>query len=202
MVMNLLSFLDNSAGARLVFGKKELEIIHKQLLGMRLKQSERNRLSKFIRPKLRFIAECSVFKNEFVLARRSKLKKVLTAVLGAVLEDRIGKNAVAVLLYGSFADGTANKFSDVDIAIVFSEITHREASAFEVRVGAKLPELVDLKVFNVLPLRVKKSLVANYKVLYKTRDFNEDFWFSVIKNASESRALKTRRMQWKEFERN
>ncbi len=171
MVMELMNFLDNSAGARLVFGKKELEIIRKQLLGMPLKQSERNRLSKFIRPKLRFIAQCAVFKNEFELIRKSRLKELLAHVLNVVLSDKLGKNAVAIFLYGSFCNNSANKFSDLDVGVIFPEITPRQAASFEVRVLSKVPELVDVKVFNTLPLRVKRSVVENYKILYKKRGF-------------------------------
>ena len=59
--MALLEFLKNNKNARKIFGKKELEIIFKQLEGMPLTQSERNRLSRDIKPKLEFIREISNF---------------------------------------------------------------------------------------------------------------------------------------------
>ena len=68
MVIILLSeFLKKNKNARRIFGKKELEIIFKQLDGLPLTQSERNRLSRDIKPKLDFIKAVSKFENEFEL---------------------------------------------------------------------------------------------------------------------------------------
>ena len=50
MVIILLSeFLTHNKNARRIFGKKELEIILKQLDGLPLTQSEKNRLSRDVK---------------------------------------------------------------------------------------------------------------------------------------------------------
>ena len=69
--MALLRFLNKSEDSRKVFGARELKIIEKQLKGVNLTQSEKNRLSRDIRKKFDFIAKVSRFKEEF------NLKKVL-----------------------------------------------------------------------------------------------------------------------------
>ena len=53
--MSLIQFLKKENNARKIFGKRELKIIEKQLFGLNLTQSEKNRLSRDIRKKLEFI---------------------------------------------------------------------------------------------------------------------------------------------------
>ena len=54
--MSLLKFLKENENVRKVFGKRELKIIEKQLLGVNLTQSEKNRLSRDIRKKFEFVS--------------------------------------------------------------------------------------------------------------------------------------------------
>ena len=58
--MELLDSLKADKDSRKIFGSKELKIIEKQLMGIKLTQSEKNRLSRDIRKKLRFIKEIPV----------------------------------------------------------------------------------------------------------------------------------------------
>ena len=55
--MTLLNILKSDENARKVCGKRELKIIEKQLLGINLTQSEKNRLYRDIRKKLDFKKE-------------------------------------------------------------------------------------------------------------------------------------------------
>jgi hypothetical protein len=50
--MGILQLIRADNDARKIFGAKELKIIEKQLFGVRLTQSEKNRLSRDIRRKL------------------------------------------------------------------------------------------------------------------------------------------------------
>jgi len=52
-----------------------LKIIEKQLWGVSLTQSEKNRLSRDIREKLRFIDKVSRFEDEFGLKKGGEVKK-------------------------------------------------------------------------------------------------------------------------------
>ena len=66
--MSLINLLKNK-DARKIFGKRELKIIEKQLQGISLTQSEKNRLSRDIRKKFEFISKVSGFKEEFKLKK-------------------------------------------------------------------------------------------------------------------------------------
>lgn len=187
--MGLLDFLKHEPSARLIFGKRELQIIRKQLMGEQLKQSERNRLSKFIRPKLRFINSCSKYGEEFELKRRNVLKSLVEKAKLAILADKVGKKAKAILLFGSRVSGYTNFRSDIDICVLFEDISKEEAFRFQLRVPSKLPEIVDIRVFNTLPIWIRLEIAREHKILYKARGFDEDFWIYTIKEASESRVM-------------
>ena len=52
---------------RKIFGKRELKIIEKQIFGINLTQSEKNRLSRDIRKKFEFIEQVARFSAQFKL---------------------------------------------------------------------------------------------------------------------------------------
>ncbi len=158
-------------------------------MGEPLKQSERNRLSKFIRPKLRFIGECNEYCEEFELKRRNVLASLIEKAKQAILADKVGKNAKAILLFGSRVSGYTTFKSDVDLCVLFDDISKDTAFEFQLRIASKLPEIVDIRVFNTLPIWIKLEIARNHKILYKTKEFDEDFWIYTIKEASESRVM-------------
>lgn len=187
--MGLLEFLQCEPSARLIFGKRELQIIRKQLMGEQLKQSERNRLSKFIRPKLQFINHCSKYDKEFKLKRHNTLDNLIEKAKQTILVDKVGKKAKAILLFGSRVSGYTTFKSDVDLCVLFDDISKDTAFEFQLRIASKLPEIVDIRVFNTLPIWIKLEIARNHKILYKTKEFDEDFWIYTIKEASESRVM-------------
>ena len=72
IILNLKEFFRNNQNARKIFGKKEIDIIIRQLEGKNLTQSERNRLSRDIRPKLQFIKDIGKFEGEFGLEKNQE----------------------------------------------------------------------------------------------------------------------------------
>ncbi len=84
------------------------------------------------------------------------------------------KNIKAIFLFGSYADNTAIWRSDIDICVLLKgEVGLKEATLFRKKMLAIIPEKVDLQVFNVLPLKIKKSIADNHKVLFESREFND-----------------------------
>ena len=185
MVIVLLSeFLRQNKNARRIFGNKELEIIFKQLEGLPLKQSEKNRLSRDIKTKLEFIKEIAQFKDEFKLEKNQNNKRLIEKALETILNDEFGNNIKAILLFGSFADNSFTPNSDIDICVVFKkDLSLKEATEFRIRVSGNLPKKVDVQVFNILPQKIKKSIARNHKVLYKSNDYdNINFTIRYLKD--------------------
>ena len=84
--MSFLSFLKENKNTRKIFGKRELKIIEKQLLGINLTQSEKNRLSRDIRKKFEAIKGIAQYSEEFNLKKGSIVKLL---VLNDAVESTI-----------------------------------------------------------------------------------------------------------------
>src|SRR3989338_58085 len=172
VILKLKEFLINNKNARKIFGKKEIEIILKQLDGISLTQSEKNRLSRDIKPKFEFIKEASKFGDEFELKKDADSLRLVDKAVQLILDDELKDRIMAILLFGSHAGGVVTKRSDIDICVIFTDISLREATKFRIRIMGRLPEKVDVQVFNILPQKIKREIARNHKVLYKKDDYN------------------------------
>lgn len=166
--MTLYEFIKNEKLARTIFAKGEIDIIKKQLLGINLTQSEKNRLSRSIRLKFKFIKKCSVFKDEFEIKKGGEIFKQLKILKDNMLLDKLGKKIKKIYIFGSFVKNEMDEFSDVDIAIEFDSIDLKEATLFKKRMMVKKNKLFDLSIFNNLPKNIQDEVKNNGKILYKS----------------------------------
>ena len=183
VILGLKEFLKGNMDARKIFGKKEIGIILKQLDGISLTQSEKNRLSRDIKPKFEFIKEASKFGDEFELKKDADNLKIIDKAVQLILHDQLKDRIRAILLFGSHAGGIVTKRSDIDICAIFTDISLREATKFRIRIMGELPEKVDVQVFNILPQKIKREIARSHKVLYKSNDYdNIDFSIRYMKD--------------------
>ncbi len=172
VILNLETFLKESKEARKVFGRREIEIIFKQMEGFDLTQSEKNRLSRDIRQKFKFIKECSKFQDSFDLKKNKKNRDIINETLEVLVNDKLAKDFKKILLFGSFADNTFTKRSDIDICVVFKkDIPLKEATEFRIRTSGQVKDKVDIQVFNSLPQKIKETIMKNHRVLFEEKDF-------------------------------
>jgi predicted nucleotidyltransferase len=164
--MNLIQFLKNNENTRKIFGERELKIIEKQLNGIALTQSEKNRLSRDIRKKLDFIREISLFENEFELKKSSEIKKIIEEAKKTILDHPLNHKIKKIILFGSAVENKLTFRSDIDIAVVFDNISEKEATIFKTQIAGRVSDRVDIQVFNILPEKIKKTILKNNKVLY------------------------------------
>lgn len=164
--MSLLRFLKQNPNTRKVFGKRELKIIEKQMLGVALTQSEKNRLSRDIRKKFEFISRVSRFENEFRLKKGAEIRKIVEEAKQVILNSPMHKRIRQIVLYGSAADNKLMLSSDIDIAVRFDSISMRSATLFRKRISGKVHNRIDIQVYNHLPDNIKRQ-VARGKVLYE-----------------------------------
>lgn len=163
----LLKFLKDNENVRKIFGKRELKIIEKQLNGINLTQSEKNRLSRDIRKKLNFIAEASRFQEEFELKKGAEIKRLIERTKEVILEDELAKKIKEIWLFGSTVENERTFRSDIDIAAIFDNITDREAFHFRARISGEVGDKIDIQVFNVLPEKIQRSVLKTHKVLWQ-----------------------------------
>lgn len=183
IILKLKEFLRNDKNTRKIFGKKEIGIILKQLDGITLTQSEKNRLSRDIRPKLRFIKDISKFEDDFELKKDANNLRLIDKTVQLILQDELKDRIKAILLFGSHARGIVTKRSDIDICVVFDKISREEAGRFRVSILGHFPLKIDLQVFNVLPQKIKREIARNHKILYKNGEFdNTSFTITYLKD--------------------
>jgi len=165
--MNLIQFLKTNENTRKVFGKRELKIIEKQLMGINLTQSEKNRLSRDIRKKLDFIKEISKFSEDFEIKKAGIIKELINESKEKILESKYFPRIKKILLFGSVVENKLTTNSDIDIAVEFDKIDLREATLFRIEIQGRVNDRVDIQVFNILPKKIKTSILKTNKVLYE-----------------------------------
>lgn len=164
----MINFLRKNPNTRKIFGERELKIIEKQLLGINLTQSEKNRLSRDIRKKFDFIKEISKYNYDFELKKGSEIKELIVQVKKDILDDQLKSRIKRILLFGSSVKNERTFRSDIDIAVEFKdEISLREATEFRLRVLRNFNDKMDIQVFNILPEKIQNSILKNHKVLYQ-----------------------------------
>ena len=193
IILALKEFLKTSKNARRIFGKKEIEIMLKQLDGLPLTQSERNRLSRDIKPKLEFIREISEFDKEFTLKKDQDAKKIIDKAVKIILQDKLKDKIEAIFLFGSRVTGIVTPRSDIDICVVFSNIEKEDADRFRIRILGNFSVKADIQVFNVLPQKIKRSIAGSHKILYKKEDFDNNL-FSIKYLKDEDFFIRTRKI--------
>ena len=167
LAMGLLEFLKKDKNVRKVFGERELKIIEKQLLGINLTQSEKNRLSRDIRRKLEFIREISRFQDEFKLKKGTKIREIIEDVKDFILQSKYLSKVKRIVLFGSHAEKSVHFGSDIDLAVEFDLISQKEATEFRVFVSGRVSSRVDIQVYNILPKKIKDEIDSTGKVIYE-----------------------------------
>lgn len=165
--MDLLTFIKNNENSRKIFGKRELKIMEKQLLGINLTQSEKNRLSRDIRKKLDLINELARFESEFKLKKGANINRLIGEAKQVILNNPSFNRIKKIILYGSTAENKRTLRSDIDLAVVFDKIDVKEATLFRKNVLGRVPEKIDIQVFNILPDKIKHEIEEKGKVLYE-----------------------------------
>ena len=165
---NLLKFLKENKNTRKIFGERELKIIEKQLNGVNLTQSEKNRLSRDIRKKLEFIKEATKFSDEFELKKASVIKDLIEYKKDEILNSKYFPKIKNIKLFGSTVENQRTFRSDIDIAIEFDEISSKEATEFRIKMGQD--KNMDIQVYNLLPEKLKKEIDNKGRILYERKN--------------------------------
>jgi predicted nucleotidyltransferase len=162
--MNIITFLKKNENARKIFGKRELVIIEKQLLGINLTQSEKNRLSKDIRKKFEFVKEISRHNFDFRLKKGTEIRNRINEIKEHILDSTYSSNIKKIILFGSTAENQRRLGSDIDIAVEFYKIESKEAAKF--RYKFNYDEKIDTHVYNFLPDKIKKEIDEKGRIIY------------------------------------
>jgi cell division protein ZapE len=100
--MDLIRFLKENKNSRKIFGAREIKIIEKQLLGINLTQSEKNRLSRDIRKKFDFITDIKNFDFNFNLKKGTTIKNKISEAIEIIKLDALFKNNVQFIMTSNY----------------------------------------------------------------------------------------------------
>lgn len=170
MSQKFLNFLKESKEARKIFGQRELKIIEKQLFGISLTQSEKNRLSRDIRKKLKFIKEISKFEDEFPIKKSKIIEQIVNTTLEVIKDHKWFHKIKKILIYGSTVENSRTFRSDIDIAVTFDKIDDKDAGKFRVHILGRVSNMIDVQVYNILPEKIKKEINKKGRILYERKN--------------------------------
>ncbi|MBI2135799.1 hypothetical protein HYU06_01890 [Candidatus Woesearchaeota archaeon] len=100
----------------LVLTDRETEVINKKLSHKRLTQQDSNYLSRYVRPKLKQIAELDTVWLLNSLEYRQKIHSIETKI--KLLMLRNVKHVAAILIYGSAIYNNYKDYNDIDVMVL------------------------------------------------------------------------------------
>lgn len=165
--MTLINTLKNNKNMRTIFGKQELKIIEKQLLGINLSPSERTRLSRDIRKKMQAIRKISQYENMLDLKKGAEIKYLIEDAKEEILKSEYFPRIKKIFLFGSTVTNQRTFRSDIDIAVEFDNISLRDATKFRIHIAGRVSEKIDIQVYNTLPEKIVKEINEKGKLIWK-----------------------------------
>ncbi len=82
-----------------------------------------------------------------------------------------------VVVFGSYARKRADKRSDIDIAVITREKNRSRCIEIWKSFLGKAPDIYDIKIFELLSLRIKASVIQKYEVVFgDSLDVSEYFY--------------------------
>src|SRR3989339_869287 len=88
-----------------------------------------------------------------------------------IIEKQLNENNLRnkidkIILFGSVAENKITIRSDIDIAVIFDELTKEEAFNFRKKILGQVPDNLDIQVFNFLPKKIQQEINKKGKILY------------------------------------
>ena len=82
-----------------------------------------------------------------------------------------------VVIFGSYANKTANKRSDIDIAVITRMNDRARCIEIWKDLLGRSPSIYDIRIFELLPLQIKNSVIENCRVVFGDKlDISEYFY--------------------------
>ncbi len=83
-----------------------------------------------------------------------------------------------VVLFGSYVSGEYREGSDIDIAVITRTRDERKNISILKELFTRVSSVYDLRIFELLPLKVKASIMENYTVVFGDEiEISEYFYY-------------------------
>jgi predicted nucleotidyltransferase len=153
-----------------ILTKKELEVINKKLSNQKLTQQDSNRLSRFVRPKLKKIREID---SEYLLKRLNYNPK--SRIFEKKIRNYILKNleeVKSIIIYGSAIISGYTEYNDIDVLVVTERRLWKnnwERDEISKKLEEKAEKL-NLDIQLIDEESIKKSYSSNISLIYQLKD--------------------------------
>ena len=105
--------------------------------------------------------------TEEELKKGRMIKRAVEEAKKEILASKWFSKIKKIILFGSAAENKLSYRSDIDLAVVFSEISPKESSEFRVKIMGLLNEKRDIQVYNNLPEKIKKEIEKKGRTIWK-----------------------------------
>ena len=155
----------------IILSDREKKIIEKKMTGKKLSQTERNRLSRSIRPKLREISKIDskqILEKIDYNPKSISIENKITRVIKETLKD-----VDSIILYGSAIQTNYHEYNDIDIMIVIKEKITPEYQKYK-KISELKKILKESQIVSDIEIISKDSLINGYKnsptLIYQLKD--------------------------------
>lgn len=154
-----------------ILTNKERKIIDKKMSNKKLSQTERNRLSKAIRPKLREMSQTDSKRILEKIDYNPKSISIENSII-RIIKDNV-KEVDSIILYGSAVQTNYHEYNDIDIMIVTKKKISPEYQKYK-----KIKEIKDIlktnSIISDIEIISKDNLIKSYKnsptLIYELKD--------------------------------
>ena len=103
-------------------------------------------------------------------------------------------DAEAIILFGSYARNEQTSRSDIDVCIVCGNKKEKIEKVWDKILESGITEKYDVKIFELLPLKMKISVIKEGKVLYAKNEIELSYYFRFFKKLWEDEVIAKRKL--------
>jgi predicted nucleotidyltransferase len=100
----------------------------------------------------------------------------------------------AIILFGSYARNEQTSRSDIDICIVCGNKKEKIEKVWDKILESGITEKYDVKIFELLPLKMKISVIKEGKVLYAKNEIELSYYFRFFKKLWEDEVIAKKKL--------
>jgi len=100
----------------------------------------------------------------------------------------------AIILFGSYARGEQTERSDIDICVVCGKRKEKIEEVWDKILGSGITEKYDVKIFKLLPIKMKMSVIREGKILYAKDEIELSYYFRIFRKIWEDEVIAKRKL--------
>jgi len=100
----------------------------------------------------------------------------------------------AIILFGSYAKGEQTSKSDIDVCVVCGDKKEKIEEVWDEILESGITEKYDVKIFELLPLKMKISVIKEGKILYAKNKIELSYYFRLFRKLWEDEVIAKKKL--------